>query len=176
MVPETHGDQLLSVGAAHVEGTSFDVCLAQDFLLDLDDGFECCDQGVAHLFRGVLSFPALRPTADGSGQVGHVQGGEVFGVRGAVDVLVGGFLDQVEHRAADLGEVGDQTVVHDGVAAENEGVVVDCGHGSPGGGPDVGEDGGRGRVAADAVEVGVVGGRLAVLVDGWADAVDRGDE
>ncbi len=155
-------------------------------MLQFDDGVERRDQGVAHFAGRVGAFPAFDVAVRGSmaahgfvgilGQIRHVQCRQVFRVRGAVDVLVRGFLNQWEHGAADVGEVGDQAVVHDGVAAEGEGVIVDRGHGRARGGADVCEDGCRGRVGADGVEVGVVGGRLGVLVHDGPRAGRRGHE
>lgn len=81
-------------------------------------------------------------------------------VGGAVDILIGGFREELEQRAADVGETGDDAVVHEGVPAKRERVVVDRGHGRGSRrGANMCEHGRCGRVGADGVEVGVVHGR-----------------
>lgn len=90
----------------------------------------------------------------------------MFGVGGAGDVRVGVGRQEVAEGPADGEEVGDEAVVHEGVAAEGEGVVVDGGGGGGGGGADVCEAGRRRRVGADGAEVQVVEGRLRGAVEG----------
>ncbi len=63
----------------------------------------------------------------------------MFGVCAAVDVLVCGFFDFKKDFALDVNEVGDYAVVHDGVPAEDEGVVVDWCYGRCGRCSDVAE-------------------------------------
>ena len=73
--------------------------------------------------------------------------------------------------------VRDDAVVHEGVAAEDERVVVHCrgGGGGGGGGADVRETEGRACVGADGAEVRVVQGGLGALVQGGAGAGARAE-
>lgn len=112
----------------------------------------------------------------GSGQVRHVQSSQVFRVRGTEDVFVFWFRQQGQHGSTNVGKVGDETVVHDGVPTEGERVVVDGRYPGAGGGADVGKQSRRRRVGADAVEVGVVGGGLRVLVHGGTHPFGRRDK
>lgn len=164
VVAQAHGDHLRAVGAADVQRAGLDILLAQHLLLQLDDGVEGVDDGGQHLGRRVLALPAARAGADVLGQVRHVEGGQVLRVGGAVDVLVGRLLEQAQQGPADVGKVRDHAIVHDRVAAEDERVVVDGRHRRARRRADVRKQRRRRRVAADAVEVGVVGRRLAVLV------------
>lgn len=173
VVAEADGEELLTVGAAHVERAGLDVLGAQDVLLKGDDGLECRDERGEHFGRRVCLFPSR---GGRSGQVRHVQGSEVLRVRGALDVFVLWLGQQGEHDATDVRKVGDEAVVHDGVPAKGEGVVVDGGDRRPRRGADVRKHGRRRRVAAYAVEVGVVGRWLGVLVHGGPDAGGRADE
>ena len=77
-------------------------------------------------------------------------------------------IEKVKEVATDGVEVCYDAIVHDSVAAECKGVVVDRGDRCGCGCADVGEQSGRGGVGADGVEIEVVGGRLTVLVDSWA--------
>lgn len=176
VITQADGDHLAAVGTADIEGTGLHVLSPEDFLLQVNDGVESGDEGIQHLDGGVLSLPTVRAAASRFCQVRHVQCGEVLRVGGALDVLIGRLFNQVEHGPADVGEVGDQAVVHDGVAAKHERMVVDGGDRRARGGADVREQRRRRRVAADAVEVGVVVGRLAVLVHGRPCACDRFDK
>ena len=56
------------------------------------------------------------------GQIGDVERCGVLRVGGAEDVAVGVEGKEVSQVAADGGEVGDHAVVHEDVAAEDEGV------------------------------------------------------
>lgn len=176
MVPQAHRDHLTSVCDADIEGARLHVRCAENMLLEFDDALERRDQRAEHFLGGILSFPSSRASTKGAGQVGHVHGREVFRVSCPMDILVRGFLHQVEHVSADVGEMADDPVVHDRVSAEDEGVVVDGGHGRGCCGADVCKDCRRRSARADAVEVGVIVGRLAVLVDCWARAGGGGDE
>lgn len=99
----------------------------------------------------------------------------MLGVGGAGDVGVGVGGEEVAEGAADGQEVGDGAVVHEGVAAEGEGVVVDACGGGGGGGADVGEAGRCAGVGADGAEVGVVERGLGGAVEGWEEGrVGRG--
>lgn len=172
VVAQAERDELRAVGHAHVQTVGLHVLGAQHRLLQGDDLPVRRDQGVAHLARRVLPFPGFFPTAGGCGQICHVQRGQVLRVGGAMDVLVRGLGEQLEQWAADVGEVGDDAVVHEGVAAEDERVVVDRGdRRGARGGADVGEDGRRRRVGADGVEVGVVHGRRARLEQCWSETL-----
>jgi len=61
--------------------------------------------------------------------------------------------------------------VHEGVAAEDEGVIVDADDGRAGGGADMRETDAGFGVGADAAEVEVVDGWGGGFVAGWAEAV-----
>lgn len=155
VVPEAKRDQLGAVGDTDIQTVGLDILGAQRGLLQLDDGAVGGEQGVAHLLDRVLALPRL--AAGRARQVRHVQGGEVFGVGGAVDVFEGRLGQQVEQRAADVGEAGNDAVVHQGVAAKHERVVVDRGDRRRARRrADVRKHRRRRRVGADRVEVGVV--------------------
>ena len=95
-------------------------------------------------------------------------------VSGAFDVLVGGFVEEREESYSDVTDVLDDAVVHDGVATEYEGVVVDGRDGCSGGGTNVREQSGGAGICTDAVEDEIVRWRLRVFVDCgmWAVGVD----
>ena len=73
------------------------------------------------------------------GQVRDVERRRVFGVRTAKDIAIGIEAKQVGHIATDIGEIGNGAVVHEDVAAEDEGMAVHLRHDAAAGGPDVGE-------------------------------------
>jgi hypothetical protein len=84
----------------------------------------------------------------------------VLRVGGSEDVAVGVEGEEVRHVAADGREVGDDTVMHEDVAAEDEGVRVYLCHDAAAAGTDVGKN---------AVCLGVVAKRLEVeVIDRWA--------
>jgi hypothetical protein len=84
----------------------------------------------------------------------------VLRVGGSEDVAVGVEGEEVCQVAADGGEVGDDAVVHEDVAAEDEGVRVYLCHDAAAACADVGKD---------AVCFGVFAERLEVeVIDGWA--------
>lgn len=140
---------------------------AEDLLLQLDDGLHGLPQRVEHMRRRVrLALPRLLARA--VGKIRDVQRREVFGVGSAGDVRVGVERQKVAEGPADGEEVGDEAVVHEGVAAEGEGVVVDGGGGGGSCGANVCEAGRRGRVGADRAEVQVVEGGLRGAVEGGA--------
>ena len=89
-------------------------------------------------------------------EVGEEERGEELRVGGAHNAAVGVGADLDGEAALDVVKVGDDAVVHEGVAAEDEGVVVDLGDGGAArGGADVGEHARRGGVRADRVQDGV---------------------
>lgn len=78
--------------------------------------------------------------------------------------------EQVGEVAANSGEVGDDAVVHEDVAAEDEGVGVDLRDDAAGGGANVREDAVRFGVVAERLEVEVVEGWGLRFVECWARA------
>lgn len=99
----------------------------------------------------------------------------MLAVGAALDVGVGVVVHEVAHVAGDGDKVSDDAIVHDSVAAEHEGVVIDGRDGRGSGGSDVGEADFGGGVGANAAEVGVVEGGLGVLVEGGAVAFGGGE-
>ena len=137
MVAKADGNELVAIRGAEVEavGRFF---VAKGLLLkfhDCDDGF---DHRFVHLFEGVCFLPGVLGAA--VGEVGDVEGRGVLGVGAAEDVAVGVVAEEIGHVAADVGEVRDGAVVHEGVAAEDEGVAVDLSDDAAAGGADVGKE------------------------------------
>ena len=77
-------------------------------------------------------------------------------VRTATDVGVRVLIQRLAQFAGDLRKIGQNAIVHEGVPAKDERVVVHAGDGGGGGGADMCETGGRGGVGADGAEVGIV--------------------
>lgn len=177
VVAEAHGDEVFPVGDADVEVVG-DGVVAQRLLLQVDDRVGRVLQRVEHLGRRVLLLPGLLADAvpGARSQVGHVQRGEGLGVCAAADVGVGLCGHEAGHLARDGVVGGDVAVVHDGVAAEDEGVDVDLCEQAGGGGADVREHAGGGGVGADGLEVLVVEGGAGELEGGGVDdgALGRG--
>ena len=92
----------------------------------------------------------------------------MLAVGGAEDVAVGVEGHEVGRFAADGGEVGNDAVVHEDVAAEDEGVGVYLGDGAAAAGADVCEEAVGFGVFAEGAEVEVVDGRGLGLVEGGA--------
>ena len=169
VIAEADREHLRSVGNAEVEGiggVSFTQCA---FLQseDLNDGFL---HGFEHLFERIGFLPGF--FADAVGQVGHVEGGGVFRVCAAEYVAVGVEGEEGGHFAADRREVRDDAVVHEDVAAEDEGVAVYLRYDGAACRADVSEDALRFRVVAQRLEVEVVDGWRLGLVERGAGARD----
>jgi hypothetical protein len=96
----------------------------------------------------------------GGTQVRHEEGGEVFRVGAALDVRVCFLGHGGAEGALDEGKGGDVAVVHYGVDAEGEGVVIGWCDGCRGRRSNVCQEDRGGRVGAEAAEVGIVEGRL----------------
>ena len=99
-------------------------------------------------------------------EIRHVQCGGVLAVGRTLDVTIGTEGHQISHFATDGGEVRYHAVVHEGVAAEDEGVGVDLRDGGTAAGSDVCEDAVGFGVFAEGAEVEVVDGRGLGFVEG----------
>ena len=89
----------------------------------------------------------------------------------AVNVLVGIHFDLVQHITSDVQKIRDESIVHNCMPTERERMIVGRSDCRSGGCSNMGKACRRGGIAADAVEVCVVCGRLAVLVDRWPFAL-----
>lgn len=115
----------------------------------------------------MLLLPGCLAGAAGACEASHVQCCHVLRDRGALDVLEGIVIEQVEKVAATGVEVRYDAIVHYRVAAKREGMIVDCSDRRGGCCADLSERSGREGVGKDGVEVEVIGRRLAGLLDGW---------
>ena len=125
VVPKADGDHLLAVRGAQIETVGCGL-LAQLLLLELHD----LDDGLLHRIQHFRDWILFLPRIFGAlvSEVGHVQGRRVLRIRAAQNIGVGVETEQVGHVAADAGEIGDGTIMHEDMAAEDEGVAVDFRH------------------------------------------------
>ena len=83
-----------------------------------------------------------------------------------MNVRVSIIIYQVNHVTANSDEVRYDSIVHESMSAEDEGMVIDSCYRRSCSGTNVGEDGFTGCICADAAKVGVVKRGLSVLVEG----------
>jgi len=168
-VPESHSKELLSVSRAEVERAALVSRVSRllgggERSLEFEDGVDRCLQRGFHLGEGVSTLPVVVVRAR---EVSQVQRREVFGVTGTPDRGEGFIGELLAQLAADFGEGGDGTVVHEDVSSKCERMIVEW-LDSGGGHADVGEDGKRRSVLGERAEVRIVDWRLNDLVDGGA--------
>lgn len=163
VITKANGYHFLPVRRAEVERVGGSRIAGFDLLQleNLDHGFL---HGGEHLGKAVGGLPRLLGAV--VREVRHVQGGGVLAVGGAEDVAVGVEGHEVGHFAADGGEVGDDAVVHEDVAPEDEGVGVYLCDGAAAAGSDVGKEAVCFGVFAEGAKVEVVDGRGLRLVEG----------
>ena len=95
----------------------------------------------------------------------------MLGVGGAVDAGVVVIVHQFAHVSFDGHKIRNGAVVHDGVTAEHEWVVVNRGDGCRCRGSDVSEDSFASGVGTDALEVEIMERWLRVFVKCWTLAL-----
>ena len=164
MVPEAKCDHALAVGAADIQGAGSGVLGAEDLLLQLDDRGEGSSKCGFHLRNRICEFPAGFAAAQGFSQECHVQCCHVLGIGGAFDVFEAVTVEEVEQVSADRVDAGDYTIVHDGVSAEDERMVVDGCDGGCSGCSYMSKQSVCGGVGTDGMKIVIVGWRLTVLV------------
>ena len=123
---------------------------------------------IPHLDYRILPFPCF--LAFTLGQKIHVQRCEMLRIRTPLDIRITVIVHQLAHIPRYLDKVRNSAVVHDGVAAKDEGMIVDRGNCGGGCGADMGEDGSAGGVGADGAEVCIVERGLGVFIEGGAEA------
>ena len=153
MVPKADGDHLLAVRGAQIETVGRGL-LAQLLLLELHDLYDGLLHRIQHVRDRILFLPRIFGAL--VSEVGHVQGRRMLRVRAAQNVGVGVETEQVGHIAADAGEIGDGTVMHEDVATEDEGVAVDLCHDATTGCADMGEHAVGLGVVADVAEIEII--------------------
>lgn len=156
VVAETGGHHLLAVGDAEVETVGRGL-VAQLFPLKLHDLDDCLVHRTHHLVDWVFFLPSTLCAV--VGEIGYVQSGGVLGIGTTEHIAIGIVTEEIGHVPADLGEIGDGTVVHEDMTAENKGVAVHLGHDAAAGGTDMGKQAVSLGIAAKVAEV--------EITDGW---------
>lgn len=160
-------EQLCAVGGTEVKRVG-GVGGAEFLVLELED----LHDGLLH--SGEHSFERVRLLPGGFvaviGQVGDVERCGMLRVGGTKDVAVGVEREEVGQVTSDGGEVGDHAVVHEDMAAEDEGMRVHLSHNATAACSDVGKNAVGFGVLAQGLEVEVIDGRALGLVQCWTRA------
>lgn len=90
----------------------------------------------------------------------------VLWICGCANIGVSVTIHWVDHVRADVEEVRNDSIVQEGVLAEDRRMVIDCCHKRGCSNPNMGEDGCTGYTCTDAAKADVIETGLCVLVEG----------
>lgn len=125
-----------------------------------------------HLFRRIRFLPTSLSVSES--QISYIKGSKVLSIRASRDVIVALITHQIAHLSWNLLEVRNIAIMHDGVSAKDEWMVVCRGNSCGGSGTDMRENDLGCSVCTYRAEVPVVQRWLNALIKCWMSALRWG--